>query len=73
MNIKKVLSEVQGSVWTVDVVAGQRVSKGDVLLVVESMKMEIALEAEADGTVVEVLVAKGDAVAEDQPVVLLSV
>jgi len=64
--MKKVLAEVSGSVWEVPVCVGQSVTEGDVLVVVESMKMEIPVEAPAAGTVREVLVAKGDTVADGQ-------
>lgn len=66
-----VRSEVTGSVWKVEVTAGQSVSEGDTLLVVESMKMEIPISAPAAGVVREILVAEGEPVADDQIVVLL--
>ncbi|MCW5259269.1 acetyl-CoA carboxylase biotin carboxyl carrier protein subunit [Verminephrobacter eiseniae] len=47
------------------------VSTGDPLLIVESMKMEIPVEAEAAGTVVRYLVEVGAEVTEGQPVVEL--
>jgi acetyl-CoA carboxylase biotin carboxyl carrier protein len=62
----EVESEVQGSVWKVEVSAGASVSAGDVLMILESMKMEIPVEAPVDGTVAELLVAPEDPVAEDQ-------
>jgi len=40
--------------------AGQAVKAGDILLSIEAMKMETALHAERDGTIAEVLVAKGE-------------
>jgi pyruvate carboxylase len=49
-----------GVVSTLGVSAGQPVKAGDVLLSIEAMKMETALHAERDGTVVEVLVRAGD-------------
>ena len=64
--MKKVVSEVSGSVWKVEVAVGQSVQAGDTLLIVESMKMEIPVEAPSGGTVTEVLVAEGDAVADGQ-------
>ncbi len=45
-----------GTVATVAVIVGQRVSRGDVLLTLEAMKMQAAVRAEADGQVIEVLV-----------------
>ena len=44
---------------------GAAVEVGDVLLVVESMKMEIPVESPVAGTVAELLVTEGDAVGED--------
>ena len=67
----KVRSEITGSVWKVEVAVGQSVSEGDTLVIVESMKMEIPVCAPSAGTVREVLVAEGDPVTEDQPVVVL--
>ena len=67
----EVESEVTGNVWKVEVEAGERVEEGDVLLIIESMKMEIPLEAPSAGTVAEVLVDVEDAVQEDQVVAVL--
>ena len=69
----RVESEVTGNVWKVEVDAGSQVAEGDVLLVLESMKMEIPVEAPQAGTVAEILVAVEDSVAEDQVVVVLEV
>ena len=62
----KVLSEISGSVWKVEVQPGQAVQAGQTLLVVESMKMEIPVEAPAAGTVRELRVAEGEAVKDGQ-------
>lgn len=67
----EVASEVTGNVWKVEVSPGAQVAAGDVLLILESMKMEIPVEAPAAGTVREVRVATKDSVAEDQVVVVL--
>ena len=67
----EVESEVQGSVWKVQVAVGDDVREGEVLIIVESMKMEIPIEAPTAGQVVEIRVAPEDAVAEDQVVVVL--
>ena len=64
-------SHVHGSVWQVRASVGTRVARGDVLLVLESMKMEIAIEAPSAGTVLEVLVAEGRAVTPGQALVAL--
>jgi urea carboxylase len=64
-------SHVHGSVWQLRIEAGAEVKRGDVLLVLESMKMEIAIEAPSDGTVLDVLVASGQPVAPGQPLVTM--
>ncbi len=62
----EVESEVQGSVWKVEVAPGASVAAGDVLLILESMKMEIPVEAPVAGTVLELRVKPEDPVEEDQ-------
>ena len=57
-------SEVAGSVWKIVVTIGATVAEGDVLVIVESMKMEIPIEAPASGTVREIYFAEGELVAE---------
>ncbi len=64
-------SHVHGSVWQLRAPVGKRVQRGEVLLVLESMKMEIAIEAPAAGVVLELLVVEGRAVAPGQPLVAL--
>jgi acetyl-CoA carboxylase biotin carboxyl carrier protein len=66
-------SEVSGSVWKIEVTAGQRVAEGDVLMLIESMKMEIPVVAEAPGTVVSIVVAEADAIVEGQVVAILDI
>ena len=69
MQLVEAESPVTGVGWQVRTTVGAAVAAGDVLLVVESMKMEIPVESPVAGTVAELLVAEGDAVAEDDPVV----
>ncbi len=65
-------SEVTGTVWKVEVKAGDAVEADQTLVVMESMKMEIPVVAPRAGTVRRVLVAEGEAVAEGQDVVVLA-
>ena len=64
-----VTSPVTGSVWKLEVAVGDAVAAGDEVAILESMKMEIPAEAEADGVVAELLVAGGDAVADGDPLI----
>ena len=69
--MQKIRSEVTGTVWKVQVQAGQQVAADEVLIIVESMKMEIPIVAESAGVVSEVDVGEGDPVADDQLVIQL--
>ncbi|MCY4130222.1 MAG: biotin/lipoyl-binding carrier protein [Gammaproteobacteria bacterium] len=71
MATHNVESEVTGSVWKVQVEVGDSVSEGDVILILESMKMEIPVESPADGTVAELRVQPEEAVQEDQVVAVI--
>ncbi|MCW2791782.1 MAG: hypothetical protein JWO76_880 [Nocardioides sp.] len=59
-----VLAELSGNVWKVLRSVGDAVSANDTLLVIETMKMEIPVQAGTDGTVTELNVAPGDQVGE---------
>ena len=50
---------------------GAKVAAGDPVVIMESMKMEIPVEAPADGTITEILVAEGDPARQDDPVAVL--
>ena len=65
------LAEMSGSVWKVLVSEGQRVAAGDVLLVVESMKMEFSVLAPQDATVHRLMCREGAPVAAGQDVLVL--
>lgn len=71
MSRVEIESEVTGNVWKVETKVGDRVETDDVLLILESMKMEIPVEATCAGTVTELLVGEKDAVEEDQVVVVI--
>jgi len=57
------------TVRQVRVAAGDRVSRGDTLLILEAMKMELPVRAEADGTVVAVHCREGEMVQPDRPLI----
>ncbi|HYN93082.1 MAG TPA: biotin/lipoyl-binding carrier protein [Pilimelia sp.] len=60
----EIRAEMVANVWKVVAAAGDSVEEGDTLVILESMKMEIPVLAESDGTVVELAVNEGDVVQE---------
>lgn len=64
-------SPISGNLWQVQTVAGSRVRAGDVLLVLESMKMEIPLLAPCDGVIQQVNVQPGASVRAGQRVAVI--
>ena len=65
-------STVSGSVWQLLVASGESVTQGQTLLVMESMKMEIAITAVAAGTVNTILVSEGSQVRAGQTLALIT-
>ena len=68
---KKIVSPLPGSIIKVVVSEGQAVKKGDLLLTLESMKMENSVLAECDGTVTKIAVTPGQNVMQDDLLVVL--
>ncbi|MCB0597132.1 MAG: acetyl-CoA carboxylase biotin carboxyl carrier protein subunit [Lewinellaceae bacterium] len=62
LKIREVRAPMPGLVLDISVQAGQAVSKGDPLLILEAMKMENVLKSPGDGVVKKILVARGEAV-----------
>lgn len=60
----QVKAHITGNVWKILVKPGDRVSEGDTLVILESMKMEIPIDAEDDGTVGEIVIKEGQSVTE---------
>lgn len=67
-----VQSPVPGAVWKIAVEQGKRVLAGDVLVIVESMKMEMLVHAPSDGIVHELKCSEGRAVSLGQTLVVLA-
>jgi acetyl-CoA carboxylase biotin carboxyl carrier protein len=59
----RVLAEIPGNIWKIEVADGDRVAEGDVLIIMESMKMEIPVEAPTGG-VCRLAVAQDQSVQE---------
>ena len=67
----EVTAEIAGNVWKIETSVGASVEAEDVLLILESMKMEIPVEAPRAGRVAEVRVAEGDSIEEGAILVVL--
>ena len=67
-----VKAPMPGTIVKVNVSAGQAVKKGEILIVLEAMKMENEIVAPRDGTVTSVTVAKGAAVKTDDVLATLA-
>ena len=67
----EVESQITGSVWKIEKAVGDVIEEEDVLLIIESMKMEIPVEAPEGGRISEIRVAEGQAVEEGDVLVVL--
>ena len=68
MNVE---AHITGNIWKIEVAVGDTVEDGDTVVILESMKMEIPVEAEDDGTVKEIRCEEGQAVSEGDVLVVL--
>ena len=59
-----VLAHIAGTVWKIEVAVGDTVTTGQTVVILESMKMEMPVEAPGDGRVGAIAVNPGDAVEE---------
>ncbi|CAN5449597.1 hypothetical protein BH20ACT18_BH20ACT18_14230 [soil metagenome] len=64
-------AHITGTVWKIECKVGDSVAEGDTVAVLESMKMEMPVEAEDEGTVTEILCEEGQAVSEGDTLVVL--
>ncbi len=60
-----VKAHITGTVWKVEVAVGDKVNEGDTVVILESMKMEMPVEAPCGGTVKEIKVSPNSPVEED--------
>jgi acetyl-CoA carboxylase biotin carboxyl carrier protein len=66
-----ILSPITGTVWKVEKGAGEHVEAGEAIVILESMKMEIPVEAPRSGQIREVRCKAGESVKEGQILALL--
>ena len=67
----EVRAEMVANVWKVVVAQGDSVADGDTLVILESMKMEIPVLAEGNGTVAAMHVSEGDVVQEGDVIAVI--
>ena len=64
-------AHITGTVWKIEVAVGDSVSEGDEVVILESMKMEMPVEAEDSGTVAEIRCEEGQSVSEGEVLIVL--
>ncbi len=64
-------AQITGNVWKIEKAVGDQVEEEDVILIIESMKMESPVEAPCGGTISEIRTAEGDSIEEGDVLVVL--
>ena len=68
---EEVVAEMVANVWKIVVAVGDSVAEGDTICILESMKMEIPVEATAAGTIAEINVTEGGVVQEGDTIAVI--
>jgi acetyl-CoA carboxylase biotin carboxyl carrier protein len=69
--VAEIAAHITGTVWKIECEVGDEVEEGDTVVVLESMKMEMPVEAEDPGTVREIRCSEGQAVHQGETLVVL--
>ena len=69
---KVIKAHITGTVWKIEVKVGEAVTEGQVVAILESMKMEMPVESELDGTVHAILCKESQPVTEGDPLIELT-
>jgi len=64
-------AHITGTVFKIECAVGDQISPGDTVAILESMKMELPVEAQESGTVKEIRAQEGEAVSEGQPLIVI--
>ena len=64
-------AHITGTVWKIECEVGQSVEEGDTLVILESLKMEMPVEAEEDCSVKEIVCSEVQSVSEGESLVVL--
>ncbi|MEL3889401.1 biotin/lipoyl-binding carrier protein [Ferrovibrio sp. MS7] len=70
--MKKISSPMAGTVWKIVKAVGDEVDYGDTVVILESMKMEIPVEADNRGKISRILAEEGQVVDEGTPLIELA-
>ncbi|MCW0232660.1 MAG: acetyl-CoA carboxylase biotin carboxyl carrier protein subunit [Ferrovibrio sp.] len=73
MPVFDIKADVTGKVWKLEAAVGASLAAGEVVMILESMKMEIPVEAPKAGRLAAISVAEGDSVKEGQVLAKLEV
>lgn len=68
---QNVTAHITGTVWKIEKQVGDEVAEGDVIVILESMKMEMPIEAPGAGKITAIKVKEGEAVDEGAVVAIL--
>ena len=63
---EEIKAPLTGTVWKIETKVGDALDEDDVIMILESMKMEIPVETPVDGELLEIRVKEGDSVQEGQ-------
>ncbi|WP_339237031.1 acetyl-CoA carboxylase biotin carboxyl carrier protein subunit [Oceanobacillus sp. FSL W7-1281] len=66
-----IIASMAGNVWKITVAEGDKVSAGQDVVILESMKMEIPISADSEGEVEEIIVSEGDFVSDGDVILKL--
>jgi acetyl-CoA carboxylase biotin carboxyl carrier protein len=69
--MSEIKAQMAGNIWKINVQVGQTIDYGDEVIIMESMKMEIPVEADEVGVVREIRVAENDTVDEGDVLIIL--
>ena len=67
----EIAAHITGTVWKIECEVGDEVEEGDTVVILESMKMEMPVEAEDPGVIKEIRCEEGQAVSEGETLVVL--
>ena len=57
-------AQIAGNLWKIEKAVGDTIEEEDVIMIIESMKMEIPVEAPCDGRIAQICVSEGDSIEE---------